>query len=376
MKILFLTNMPSYNQMELSEQFNKLLGDGNFCIAITSTISDERKEMKWQDEYQQDYLLRLTDESSHIRLRQWIETADAVIYGRVPIRWVRSRIRRGQLTFAYQERLWKRGKSLRRLLTRAPFLYQNYWSLNKSNHHFLAAGAYAASDMQSIGMFAQRMWKFGYFIDHPKMLGLPEIPVLPIKLVWCGRLMPLKQPELALRIAEYLKKQGIQFSLKMIGGGELLESITNQVKELGLSNEVDMLGWQSRQQVAGIMAESHILLATSNQREGWGVVVNEAISHGCAVFASQSTGAANWLVGDTSAGLVFNDDNFHEQLNELVKACNNSEVLRQWSSNARLQHQANWSTEQAAQRLCVITQELLTRGDANVCFDQGCCSPA
>ena len=44
------------------------------------------------------------------------------------------------------------------------------------------------------------------------------------------------------------------------------------------------------------MEESEIYLVTSDRKEGWGAVVNEAMNSGCAVVADHMIGAAPWMI--------------------------------------------------------------------------------
>lgn len=51
--------------------------------------------------------------------------------------------------------------------------------------------------------------------------------------------------------------------------------------------------------------QSSIFLFTSDRREGWGVVLNEAMSKGCIVFASSKAGSTNVLIEDGVNGFTF-----------------------------------------------------------------------
>ena len=218
--------MPAYHQIQLAEQLNNLLGENNFRLSIFAPLNDERKQMRWHDSYQSTYLLRFSErEEDRVTTQEWIKSADIVIHGRFPIRYVKPRIKAGKLTFAYQERFWKKPKSVKRIISRAAHLYRNYYSVNKPNYHLLAAGSFAAKDLNSMGLFKNRSWRFGYFIDS---LPPTEKPSGKLKLIWCGRMIALKQPEVALDIAKTLTDAGIEHELTMVGGGELLASIKQQ----------------------------------------------------------------------------------------------------------------------------------------------------
>lgn len=376
MKLLFLTNIASYNQMELADQLQARLGN-NFRTALISPLTDDRKEMKWQDHYQQAYLIRAYDSpQAKTQMHNWIENADVVIYGRVPIGLVRKRIKNKQLTLAYQERLWKRGKTWRRLLFRLPSLYRQYWSLNKANHHFLAAGSYAASDMRGLAMFENRMWKFGYFVKT-KPYCKPEKPASEmIEMLWCGRMIPLKNPDFALHVATRMTQSKLNFRLTMIGAGQLYERIQAQLKTDKLQDRVKLVGWQDGQSVNALMQSADVLLMTSDQQEGWGVVINEALNNGCMVFSNHAAGAARWLINEGKTGLIYDRSSANQKIDQLIKLCRQTTALTEWGRAGHTLHASHWSAEVAAQRLLNLCDALLNNQNADSLYHSGCCSKA
>lgn len=57
--------------------------------------------------------------------------------------------------------------------------------------------------------------------------------------------MELKHPEFALRLAADLRREGYDFRLKLIGGGELEEKLKEQIRQEELSGLVEMTGFLS-----------------------------------------------------------------------------------------------------------------------------------
>ena len=370
MKVLFLTNMPAYHQMELAGEFARILGPDNFRLGIYSPLSDERRSMNWQDNYQADYLLRYgASEQDRSTIEEWIQNADVVIQGRYPIKYLRARIKNGGLTYAYQERLWKRKFTLGRLIRRLPHLYRNYWSVNMRNYHLLAAGAYAGQDLYKLGLFKNRRWKFGYFINSK-----PEEPTAkphksdttPISIVWCARMIPCKQAHKAIEMAAGLKNGGVNFHLTMIGDGELFEQTQSLVRQHELSESVSLVGSKSVAEVNAIMADSDLMLMTSDHREGWGLVINEAINNRCMPVVNEGAGAAKWLVSDGVDGIVYKDSNFDDTIARLVELCKDKPELNRRGDLAYASLTNNWSTQVAAARLCELSSLLL---DKNLSLD-------
>ena len=376
MKVILLTNMPAYQQIDLAEALIAVLGSDNVRLAVYGSLSKSREKMGWKDQYNQPYLLRFKDsEQDRLQTLQWIADADVVIQGRFPIKHVRKRIKQGGLTYAYQERVWKKGFTFLRLLSRIPFLIKNYYSVNRHNYHLLAAGRYASNDLTRLGLFKNRVWKFGYFITAKTMPVKPAIT--PLKIIWCGRLMSLKRPQRALQLAKILHKAGASFTLDIVGDGEMRPELELQASSLGLSEMVNFIGWQTVAEVNDRMANAHVFMMTSDHREGWGVVINEAINNGCFPIVCDEVGSARWLIQHQRTGLIYRDEDFEQVCNELATlyVANPNAILLQGLQGHQRQT-AEWSAQAAADRLVIHAKALLAADDAQKLFEAGPCSTA
>jgi len=346
------------------------LGADNFRIVFQKPTSAARAEMGWQDNYSEDYILRYWQSSAEVL--NWINQADVVIQGRFPTSLVKARIKRGQLTFACQERLWKKPPTLLRKISRLGHFYKNYISVNRSNYHFLAIGQFAAQDLNDLGFFKGRSWRFGYFIDLPDYQER-ELDNR-IRLLWCARMSEVKQPQRALDILSNLLKNGRDVHLTMIGDGELRKSVEARIAAYNLSAHVSLLGWQSQRQVFEHMHASDLFLMTSNQGEGWGLVVNEALSHGCAVIANEALGSAKYLIKNDVSGVLYSDDHMPDLYKRL--ADKDASSIKAMGDAAYQSMQEMWSAELAAQRTIELSRALLL-GDiaqAKSLYHQGPCS--
>ncbi len=124
------------------------------------------------------------------------------------------------------------------------------------------------------------------------------------------------------------------------------------------------------------MFNSDIFLMTSHRGEGWGMVVNEALSCGCCVIANRELGAAPWLVEHGKSGFLY-DDEFLDELLDKVVATGRDRLL----DMGRLGQQRmvdEWSARVAAGRVIELSAKLLD-GDveaAKYLFKEGPCSIA
>ncbi|MDD4509913.1 MAG: glycosyltransferase family 4 protein, partial [Oscillospiraceae bacterium] len=122
------------------------------------------------------------------------------------------------------------------------------------------------------------------------------------------------------------------------------------------------------------MDTSDIFLFTSNRKEGWGAVVNEAMSSGCAIVASSETGSVPFLIKDGYNGFVYYRNNQKELYEKVEKLVFNSSLRETMGENAYLTMKNMWSPENAANRLIKLCEGLLQ--GAPPVFEDGPCSEA
>lgn len=95
--------------------------------------------------------------------------------------------------------------------------------------------------------------------------------------------------------------------LRLAGDGALRAALTDHVEGLGLTDAVSFLGGLD-QDALGREYLSATALVLPSVREPWGLVVNEALSHGCPVLVSQTCGCVPELVKPGVSGLAFEPD--------------------------------------------------------------------
>lgn len=375
LRILFLTNQASYHQMHFARAMVACLGEDHFRIVFHKPTSDARSEMGWRDEYRDACILRWwQSDVERNEASEWINNADVVIQGRFPINLVRARIRAGKLTFACQERLWKKPPSFWRRISRLPHLIKNYYSVDRDNYHLLAIGRYAASDLNDLGVFRGRSWRYGYFMQRPEAL-MDRSPSDCLQLLWCARLSPVKQPYMALEILQGLLKGGRRCHLTMIGDGELRAEVEAQIQNAGLTEAVTLTGWQTQSQVFEHMQRADVFLMTSHHGEGWGMVVNEAMSNGCCVVANAELGSAAWLIEHGQSGFLCHDNDYQPVLDALLALSPSELAVIGQTAHQRMTD--IWSAEVAAERTIALSAQLLTEpSSAARLYIDGPCSPS
>ena len=130
----------------------------------------------------------------------------------------------------------------------------------------------------------------------------------PIKLLSVGRLVEKKGIEFALRALAQVKPDCPDFLYYVAGNGPLMSNLEALTSELGLSNQVKFLGWQSQAQIVDLMRESDIMITPSvtardGDKEGIPMVLMEAMASGLPVISTYHSGIPE-LIEDGVSGLL------------------------------------------------------------------------
>ncbi len=344
-------------------------------MAFTSPPDEERRALGWEDSSKAlSWAIRVWESEEQERyLHHCIDTFDCVVIGDAPTDLVCERICSGKLTFRYSERIFKRGFIpgivwwLRRLC-------RDWWPLNRPNYHLLAAGAYCPLDMQRVGMFKDRKWTWGYF-PAVRTEPPPHRANDVVKMLWAGRILDWKRVDLTIELARRLKGQACRFSLDVIGNGPMKAKLVRQCQRNGLEDVVSFFPSTTPEGVRKAMLKADIFLVTSNYREGWGAVINEAMDSGCCVVSSKGAGAAPLLIEHGRNGFLFESGNVGKLCSIVSALLEQPEKCGEIGVEAWKTIAAYWSPKIAAERLVALIEGLLGRRPVSD-FHLGPCSVA
>jgi glycosyltransferase involved in cell wall biosynthesis len=223
-------------------------------------------------------------------------------------------------------------------------------------------------------MFKDRIWNWGYFTAVRNAPPPPRKKDIT-KMLWAGRMLDLKRVDLAIELARRLKDHKRAFSLDIMGNGPMEAKLVQQCQRNGLEDVVHFFPSTSPEGIRKAMLDADIFLMTSNYREGWGAVINEAMDSGCCVVSSKGPGAAPALIEHGRNGFLFESGNV-DQLFSIV-----SDLLEQPGKCYEIGMEAwktiseQWSPKVAAERLVSLTEGLLGRRPIPV-YSRGPCSVA
>jgi colanic acid/amylovoran biosynthesis glycosyltransferase len=154
------------------------------------------------------------------------------------------------------------------------------------------------------------------------------------------RTIDSKEPVQVLSVARFVEKKGLQYALEAIskldvsnevryliaGDGDRRQLLEKQISELGIENQVELLGWKSQEEISRLMAQSHLFLlpsvtASDGDKEGTPTVLLEAQATGLPVISTTHAGIPE-IVADGDAGLLVperDSDSLADALSELLE---------------------------------------------------------
>ena len=159
----------------------------------------------------------------------------------------------------------------------------------------------------------------------------------------------------------------------MFGSGEELENTKWLSKKLGVEHFVKFRGNLPNDEILIEMRKHDIFLFTSDKNEGWGAVLNEAMSCGCAVVASNKIGSVPFLIEDGVNGLIFKSENMDSFEDKVVELLNNPAKRAELSCNATKTMSDVWSPNNAAKQFLNLVGAL-QGGNEHMLPETGPCS--
>ena len=372
MKIVFLSNFYNHHQSLISEKLYELT-DGNYRFIETAPMPEDRKKLGYQEK-KAPFLISYHQEEEVREALAWIEEADVVIVGSAPEFLLKKRKSAKKVIFRYSEHPLKQGNQLWKYPLR--WMKWHYHNLPGSPIYMLCASAYTASEYKKFGLFKNRTYRWGYFPECKIYENAEKLIAEKNKteILWCGRFLDWKHPDDVLNLAQRLKADGAKFHINIIGTGEMEEELKDIYLKNDLSDVVSFCGSMSPSDVRAHMEKSGIYLMTSDHKEGWGAVVNEAMNSGCAVVATLQAGSVPFLIQNNVNGLTYHAGNV-EELYHHVKY-----LLEEQSEQNRLGWEAYrtiselWNADLAATRLFSLCEYILNGENRTDLFAEGPCS--
>lgn len=337
-----------------------LLGK-NFRRITTQKVNFERLNLGYSQNAVTEYNIEQLNAPKK-EVEKTVAWCDVVDFGTAPEIYLEEAVKQNKIVFIRIERLFKEG--FWKIIV--PWVLLRYYKKyiryrNNKNVYYLCVSAYAAKDLARIGVKGSRVLQWAYcpefieasekeFDKHNKRL----------EVLWCGRMIGWKHPETAVKIAAHLKSIGCDFHMNIIGDGEKRTDIIKLIDKLKLEAYIDVLGAVESEKIRTYMKEADVFLATSDQNEGWGVVINEAMNSGCAVFANYEMGAVPVLIKDGKNGFYIYADREKDAAVQIFELSKDSNRLCDVKKSAYETIKNHYSPDVYAQRFTEMVSKIMS----------------
>jgi len=158
---------------------------------------------------------------------------------------------------------------------------------------------------------------YNFVNQFPENLKYEECTGKIITLGMACRLIPLKNIPSVIKLVKFLNDSGMSVNLEIAGSGPEKERISNLINNLGLSQRVILLGFQS--DLRDFYKKINVYVVSS-ETEDLPLSLAESMSYGCAVISSDVGGIKS--IVDQGEGLIVNriDENYFETILNYIKA--------------------------------------------------------
>jgi len=370
MRIAFVSNFLNHHSQYLSEALIKL--SDRFMFVATEAVKNEG----FQTAKNESYVYSYYDDKDKSDIEAFLMSADIAIIGMCPEELLIKRVNTGKLTYLYSERYFKKGL-LYGLIPqiRKEFLGRFGLLRTADNVYVLSSSAFLSGELKRYKLPVEKCYKWGYF---PQTMKYDIEEIISKKrrgsIVWVARFIDWKHPEVCIDLAKKMLLDGINdFDIDMIGSGTMLNQIKERIVSENLENHISLLGGMTPEEVRKHMEDSEILIFTSDRKEGWGAVLNEAMNSGCAVVASSDIGSVPYLIKDRENGFIYQNGNLNDLYKKVKTLYIDADKRRSFRASAYHTIVDLWNANVAAKRLLLLSNDLEKIGISNS-FSTGPCS--
>ena len=373
MKVVFISNFLTHHQVPFCLEMQKRLGE-NFKFISTVKIFDWRLKLGFKDlDNQYDFVVKAyeNEESKNLAKKLTLES-DVAIIGSTTDEIIEERLKQDKLTFRYRARVFIFPDGFIKTVfnkEKIKLFYDRHIKFRKNkNLYMLCANAYGPKDFEFLGLYKEKIYKWGYFLetnryDIDKLIEQKESNK-KIEIIWVARFIKWKHPEVVVKLAKRLKKQNYNFHIKMLGTGKLEEKTRKKVKKLGLEDVLEIVGQVPSDKVKDYMEKANIFIGTSDSQEGWGAVINESMNAGCALVANKKMGSVPSLLKDGETGLIYTS---YKELEYKVKLLINDKELREkLGKNAYTYITEKWTGSVAANNLIELFDSIINKKEYKI----------
>jgi glycosyltransferase involved in cell wall biosynthesis len=198
-----------------------------------------------------------------------------------------------------------------------------------------------------------------YGLDAPALAPL-SLPTDPPRLLCVGRLVSDKGFDVAIDAFARVIERFPRARLTIASDGPARPSLEQQVRELGLADTVEFLGWIDFERMPALLNSATVVLVPSRIAEGFGLVALEAALMARPVVATRF-GALPEVVADGEAGLLVERDDPGALADAITHLLTHPEAARRMGETGRRRAQALFGLQRHIDSFDALYRELAGR---------------
>jgi glycosyltransferase involved in cell wall biosynthesis len=153
------------------------------------------------------------------------------------------------------------------------------------------------------------------------------------RFLYVGQVRHRKGIHLLLKACVLLKKQGLDFSLWIVGDGSQRSELEAFCQSEGLTDCVQWFGYQRYNDLGIFFKDAHVFVLPSLE-DTWGMVVLEAMAFAKPVLCSRWAGASEMIKPEKN-GFIFDPYEPKELADKMQKLCQNWELISEMGQQSQ-----------------------------------------
>lgn len=328
MRLVQYVNCISPHQVPLARELVARLGVENFRYVYLESELSDRKRMGWS-EHLDEWMI-----SASADTQDFVDACDVLLTGIRDVDLFQRRERAGLKTFYMGERWfkpiggwlvvggWRLEISLpgwvRMLVPSYRRMAKRFvkWIENDPNGRVLAIGPWARKDMLRLGVPESKILPWGYFVapSTNQTSNIKRQTSNVLHILWVGRMLDWKRVDTIIRALHEVKGKGEgerwSVQLTLVGDGPekprlqrlaacILKKASSSIVRLRPSPSPVSIAFLPSQPIAKIreiMCAHDVYVLSSDEGEGWGAAVSEALEEGMHVVGTYEAGASGAIL--------------------------------------------------------------------------------
>ena len=173
-----------------------------------------------------------------------------------------------------------------------------------------------------------------------------------------GRLVPVKGFDLAIKGVAQLKDWATEVHLVLVGDGEVRQELEALADELGVSDRVHLVGFQSQ---VGPWLELFDVFLNTSVSEAMSLSVLEAMASGTPTIASDVGDNKEILLNHQQCGMILQERNADALATATKSILTKDSLLAEFRHNARVCYESHYSINSMVRRHQELYQSVIDR---------------